>query len=116
MGKFLLSVVVPSYNEIGNLQKGILNKIQKYLDKKDYDYEVIVVDDGSTDGSREFVKQFAKEEKEFKLIENSHSGKSGAVTTGMLLGPKVALLTDSMSCALPKNPCSGPKSFTILRS
>lgn len=95
MGKFMLSVVIPSYNEMGNLRKGTLSKVKRYLDKQDYRYEVIVVDDGSTDGSREYVKDFAGEEKEFRLIENSHSGKAGAVTTGVLnaLGDYV-LFTD----------------------
>ena len=63
MSQFLLSVVIPSYNEMGNLQKGILNKIQKYLDRQPYNYEVIIVDDGSTDDSRDFIKRFTKEEK-----------------------------------------------------
>lgn len=101
MGKFLLSVVIPSYNEMGNLQKGILNKIQKYLDRQDYDYEVIIVDDGSTDGGREFVKKFTREEKEFNLIENSHSGKAGAVTTGMLASKGDFVLFTDMDQATP---------------
>jgi len=93
--KFLLSVVIPSYNEMGNLRKGVLSKVQKYLDKQPFDYEVIIVDDGSNDGSREFVKQFTKEEDKFRLIENSHSGKAGAVTTGMLSARgEYAIFTD----------------------
>lgn len=80
----MLSVVIPSYNEMANLQKGVLNKVKNYLDKQEFDYEVIIVDDGSGDESREFVQKFAKDEKEFRLITNSHSGKAGAVSTGML--------------------------------
>lgn len=98
---FLLSVVIPSYNEMGNLQKGILNKIQKYLDKQSYEYEVIIVDDGSKDGSREFVKKFTQEEKHFHLIENSHSGKAGAVTTGMLEAHGDYILFTDMDQATP---------------
>lgn len=101
MTDFLLSVVIPSYNEMGNLQKGILNKVKNYLDKQDYNYEVIVVDDGSNDGSREFVKRFTDEEKEFQLIENSHSGKAGAVTTGMLLSRGDYVLFADMDQATP---------------
>lgn len=101
MGKFLLSVVIPSYNEMGNLQKGILNKVQKYLDRQEYDYEVIVVDDGSTDGGLEFVKKFAGEEKEFRVIENQHTGKAGAVTTGMLEAKGDYVLFTDMDQATP---------------
>ena len=75
MASTFLSVVIPSYNEMGNLRKGTLSKVQKYLDKKNFKYEVVIVDDGSNDGSREFVKKFTQEEPEFRLIENSHSGK-----------------------------------------
>ncbi len=69
---------------MGNLQKGVLEKIKNYLDKKKFSYEVIIVDDGSTDGSTKFVKDFIKEHKHFILIQNPHFGKAGAVTTGML--------------------------------
>src|SRR5688572_17108023 len=90
-----LSVVIPSYNEIANLRKGTLDKVATFLERKKYDYEVIVVDDGSTDGSLEFVEKFTKENKNFKLIKNSHMGKAGAVTTGMLAAAgDYALFTD----------------------
>lgn len=101
MDNIVLSVVIPSYNEMANLQKGILNKVKNYLDKQPYDYEVIIVDDGSQDESREFVKKFAKEEKKFRLIENSHSGKAGAVTTGMLEAKGGYVIFTDMDQATP---------------
>ena len=79
-----MSVVIPSFDEMANLQKGILDKVEHFLSKKKYSYEVIISDDGSRDGSTEFVKRFVKENPRFKLIENSHLGKAGAVTKGML--------------------------------
>ena len=82
--KVHLSVVIPSYNEMVNLQKGVLDKIEHYLSRQDYTFEVLVVDDGSIDGSAEFVEHFCKDEPKFRLIRGSHSGKAGAVTTGML--------------------------------
>ncbi len=72
-----LSVVIPSYNEAGNLRKGILDKIDHYLSRQKYSYEVIVIDDGSDDGSAEFVEKFAFTEPErywhylHHLIRNS---------------------------------------------
>lgn len=61
-----------------------MDKVQHYLSKQKYSYEVIIVDDGSTDGSVDFVEEFSKENPHFKLIKNSHLGKAGAVTKGVL--------------------------------
>ncbi len=101
MSQVYLSVIIPSYNEAGNLQKGVLDKIDHYLGKQKYSYEVIVVDDGSEDGSDTFVEKFARENKEFRLIKGSHSGKAGAVTTGMLAGVGSIRLFTDMDQATP---------------
>lgn len=101
MKKNLISVVIPSYNEMANLQKGPLSKIKLYLSQQDYDFEVIVVDDGSTDGSRDFVRKFVKNNKKFQLIENNHTGKAGAVTTGMLKATGDYILFTDMDQATP---------------
>ena len=95
MADTYLSVIIPSYNEAGNLRKGVLDKIDHYLTRQSYSHEVIIVDDGSDDGSVEFVEKFASENKGFKLIKNNHLGKAGAVTTGMLEAKgEVRLFTD----------------------
>lgn len=96
-----ISVVIPSYNEMANLQKGTLEKVERYLDKQKYKYEVLVVDDGSQDGSLEFVREFVKENPRFTLIENSHMGKAGAVTTGMLKATGDYVLFTDMDQATP---------------
>lgn len=101
MGNMKVSVVIPSYNEMANLQKGTLEKVERYLDRQKYAYEVIVVDDGSTDGSLEFVREFTRENKHFKIIENSHTGKAGAVTTGMLKASGDQVLFTDMDQATP---------------
>ncbi len=97
----LLSVVIPSYNEIANLRKGTLDKVAHYLERKKYNYEVIIVDDGSDDGSREFVKEFSRDNKKFRLIENNHMGKAGAVTTGVLSAKGDYILFTDMDQATP---------------
>lgn len=96
-----LSVVIPSYNEMANLQKGTLDKVKRYFDKKKYSYEVIVVDDGSDDGSRELVRKFAKENDAFILLENNHLGKAGAVTAGVLRATGDHILFTDMDQATP---------------
>ena len=84
MNKVFLSVVIPCFDEMANLQKGILDKIEHFLGKKRYSYEVIISDDGSKDESIKFVEGFIKDNAHFKLIKNPHLGKEGAVTAGML--------------------------------
>lgn len=101
MSDIFLSVVIPSFDEMANLQKGVLDKVKSFLDKKKYTYEVIVVDDGSTDGSEEFVAKFAKENKTFTLIKGSHTGKAGAVTTGVLKAQGKYILFTDMDQATP---------------
>jgi dolichyl-phosphate beta-glucosyltransferase len=84
MSEFYLSVVIPCYNEMANLQKGVLDKISSFLNKKKFSYEVLIVDDGSDDESISFIEDFIKTNSNFRLIKNSHMGKAGAVTSGML--------------------------------
>jgi dolichyl-phosphate beta-glucosyltransferase len=96
-----LSVVIPSYDEMANLQKGVLEKVKLFLDKEKFSYEVIVVDDGSKDGSVEFIKEFSRDNKEFLLVQNPHMGKGGAVTTGMLKAKGKYVLFTDMDQATP---------------
>src|ERR1035437_2777010 len=101
MSKIYLSVVIPSYNEMSNLQKGVLDKVEHFLGKQKFEYEVIVVDDGSTDGSVEFVEKFTKENSKFKLLKNPHTGKAGAVSAGMLKAEGEYVLFTDMDQATP---------------
>lgn len=101
MEKIFLSVVIPSYDEMANLQKGVLDKVEHFLGKKRYSYEVIIVDDGSKDGSVEFVKKFIKDNNNFRFIENPHLGKAGAVTTGVLNSKGEYVLFSDMDQATP---------------
>lgn len=90
-----LSVIIPAYNEERNLKKGVLDEVKSFLKKANLNFEVIVVDDGSTDNSKEIVKKYIQSNKNFKLIENSHGGKAIAVMTGMERSQgKIALFTD----------------------
>lgn len=93
--KIYLSVVIPGYNELANFKKGVLNKVWQYLETRRYTWEVIVVDDGSKDGSVEFLRTFCRKTPNFLLIENPHKGKSGTVASGVAKAQgKFILFTD----------------------
>ena len=86
---------------MANLQKGVLDKLDHFLKKQGFKYEVLISDDGSTDGSVEFTESFTKDNSKFKLIKNSHLGKAGAVTSGMLKAKGEYVLFTDMDQATP---------------
>ena len=95
MPNIKLSVVIPSYNEEANLKHGVLDEVYEYLKGKDYDWEVLIVDDGSKDQTREIVKDQIKDKAGFRLIENPHGGKASTVMSGLLESRgEIALFTD----------------------
>ena len=79
-----LSIIIPAYNEESRLPNTLL-EIQNCINKQPYKTEVLVVDDGSTDGTVQAVKDIAKKFPELRLIENEvNKGKGGVVRQGML--------------------------------
>ncbi|KKU22476.1 MAG: hypothetical protein UX34_C0028G0001, partial [Candidatus Woesebacteria bacterium GW2011_GWF1_46_13] len=54
-----LSVVIPAYNEVKSLQKGVLDEVFEYLSQQKFAWEVLLVDDGSTDSTLRLLKNFA---------------------------------------------------------
>lgn len=84
MKKPHLSVVIPSYNEKKNISRGVLDQVVAYLKKQDYKWEVILSDDGSTDGTPEFLDEFAKKHDGVEVLHNKHAGKAPTVKAGML--------------------------------
>lgn len=90
-----LSVVVPCYNESENLQRGVLEEMVDYLDTQDYEYEVIISDDGSSDDSREIVRRRLEDKPHCRLLENEHGGKPHAVWHGIkAVEGEIVLITD----------------------
>ena len=91
-----LSVIIPAYNEERRLTPALFSMIS-FLDSYLSSYEVLVVDDGSTDATKRVVKSFEKIRPEIKLISlNKNYGKGQAVKTGMLSASgKYLLLADA---------------------
>lgn len=98
-----ISVIIPSYNEMTNLKRGVLDDVEKFLRLSQLDYEVIVVDDGSSDQSVELIKKKVMQNSNFKLIQNPHGGKAIAVMTGMLKAMGEIVLFTDMDQATPIN-------------
>lgn len=78
-----LSIVIPAYNEETNIRLGALDKVSRYMEKQQYFWEVILVDDGSSDKSPELLDMFAKANAGFFVIHNPHQGKAATVIAGV---------------------------------
>jgi len=79
-----LSVIIPAYNEERRLPK-TLGEIDKYLKTQNYNYEIIVVNDGSKDKTAEVVRGLTSVVKNLRLIDNKeNNGKGFVVRQGML--------------------------------
>lgn len=101
--KPLLSVVITSYNEIQNLERGVLSEMSDYLKSVKYDWEVIINDDGSTDGGDKYIEKFATKNPGFKLIHGSHGGKAAGLLNGIKEAKGEIILTTDMDQSTPLN-------------
>jgi len=79
-----LSIIIPAYNEEKRLPK-TLAEIDKYLKKQNYNYEIIVVSDGSKDKTVEVVENLKPQIANLRLIDKKENyGKGYGVRLGML--------------------------------
>ncbi len=94
--KPFLSVIIPAYNEAERLPLTLVD-MDKRLSGAKYSYEILVVNDGSTDNTAEIVQKIAPAIKNLKLIDNKENqGKGGVVKQGMLLAKgEYRLFTDA---------------------
>ena len=83
MDKPYLSVVVPAYNEEARIGR-TLEKIEAYLSGRKFTWEVLVVDDGSADRTREIVEEAGRRVPGIRVLSVAHGGKGWAVRQGML--------------------------------
>lgn len=97
----LLSIVIPAYNEVANLRRGVLQQVKALVERLPYDVEVLVVDDGSEDETATMAERFCQPAPGFALIRKAHSGKADTVRTGMQAGRGRYLLFMDMDLATP---------------
>ena len=78
----MISIVIPTFNEVKNIIP-LLNKIILLI--KDLNYEIIIVDDDSPDGTSEEVTKFMKNNQRIKLITRiGRTGLSSAIKEGLI--------------------------------
>lgn len=90
-----LSIVIPCYNEIENLKHGVLDQVYSYLESLSFEWEFIISDDGSTDGSKEWIEKWLNGRENVFLLKNQHGGKPAAIYHGIAVaGGKYLLFAD----------------------
>jgi dolichyl-phosphate beta-glucosyltransferase len=78
-----LSIIIPAYNESAIIEDS-LKKIGNFLSEKDFQYEIILVNDGSTDDTLNIVTLLSSINSRIRVINISHKGKGAAVKKGIL--------------------------------
>lgn len=86
-----ISVVIPAYNEAAVIRQTV-REVAAYLDAVGLTHEIVVVDDGSTDGTVAIVRELESRLPSLRLILASHHGKGGAVKRGALEAAGEAVL------------------------
>lgn len=83
MTNISISIIAPIYNEIGNLPE-LYRRVKEVMDPTGESWELILVDDGSIDGSREYIKEIAAQDKRIRpVIFARNFGHQIAVTAGL---------------------------------
>lgn len=92
--KKLISILIPAYNEQENLPL-IYEKIKKNIAclQNEYDFEIIFIDDGSTDQTEKILTDLSNQDKNVKYIQFSRNfGKEAAISAGLDLASGCAVL------------------------
>lgn len=78
-----VSVIIPCYNEEKNIEKKKLEEVKAYLTHRPYSWEVIVVNDGSSDRSKALMLEIIKRNPFFSVFDIPHGGKPRAIWAGI---------------------------------
>ncbi|HXN77563.1 MAG TPA: dolichyl-phosphate beta-glucosyltransferase [Candidatus Dormibacteraeota bacterium] len=96
-----LSIVVPCYNEEQRLPRTI-EQIERYLGGKGLSYELILVDDGSSDGTRKIMDAAAERNRSVRLEALPHNrGKGRALAEGVAAARGAEILVTDADLSTP---------------
>lgn len=79
MEKIKYSIIIPCYNG----EKTIERALDSIKEQKVNEYEVLIINDGSTDKSKEIVSKYIESDDRFKLINKENGGQATAVSRGI---------------------------------
>lgn len=107
-----LSIVIPLLNEEESLNE-LYNWIAQVMRSNSFSYEIIFIDDGSTDNSWKIIQQLALEDKQVKGIRfNRNYGKSQALHVGFARAQGDVVIT--MDADLQDNPEEIPELYRLI--
>ncbi len=109
-----LSIVIPVYNEVESLPL-LLDKISTVLTTHDLTYEIICVDDGSTDGTTDLLTRLARSRRDLKaVILRRNYGQTPAMAAGFNYATGKVIVT--LDGDLQNDPEDIPRLLTVLKS
>jgi glycosyltransferase involved in cell wall biosynthesis len=109
MSNINISVIIPLFNEDESLPE-LFAWIKKIMDEHGFSFEVVFIDDGSTDNSWEVIKQLSSENKQIRAIKfRRNYGKSAALNEGFKLCKGQVVIT--MDADLQDSPDEIPKLY-----
>lgn len=107
-----LSIILPIYNEVGSIEE-LYREIKEVVDRLGISYEMIAINDGSTDRSYEIIEKIAKSDKNFKVISFSKNyGQTAAISAGLDVAQGEILMP--MDSDLQNNPYDIPNFLRLI--
>ena len=109
-----ISVIIPLYNEDESLTE-LKDWIAKVMEQNNFSYEIIMIDDGSTDLSWQKIEEFSKSDPRIKGIKfRRNYGKSAALNTGFKAAQGDVVIT--MDADMQDSPDEIPALYSMIKN